>query len=197
MRLFRSDELLGIARETMEFILEACEDTHPNEYMGFLRAEDARKLDLDTDRSGQVITDVLVIPGTESNPVSATVRTNMKPNDVQSVGSVHSHPNGALRPSAADLATFGQGQVHIIVGAPYEWGDWRVFDNEGDPTTIDVLDVELPESHFFDFTQADIDRELEAEGVDARDAGIADAGDEDGNGQEDADDGDDSTGWLR
>ncbi len=198
MRLFRSDELLGIARETMEFILEACEDTHPNEYMGFLRAEDARKLDLDTDRSGQVITDVLVIPGTESNPVSATVRTNMKPNDVQSVGSVHSHPNGALRPSAADLATFGQGQVHIIVGAPYEWGDWRVFDNEGDPTTIDVLDVDLPESHFFDFTQADIDRELEAEGVDVDTATDVENGETHRSDRDDdANDGDDAGGWLR
>lgn len=162
MRLFRSKDLLGIARETMDFILEACEDTHPNEYMGFLRTEDARKLDLD--RSGQVITDVLVIPGTESNPVSATVRSTMKPNDLRSVGSVHSHPNGVLHPSDADLATFGQGEVHIIVGAPYGWSDWKAFDNDGRSTTLDVLDVDLPESHFFDFTQADIDRELREEG---------------------------------
>ncbi|MGM0371731.1 MAG: Mov34/MPN/PAD-1 family protein [Halobacteriota archaeon] len=162
MRLFRSSELLGIARETMEFTLEACEATHPNEYMGFLRAEDASKLGLD--RTGQVITDVLVIPGTESSPVSASVRSHMKPNDMRSVGSVHSHPNGVLQPSDADLATFGQGQVHIIVGAPYGWGDWKVFDNEGRQTTIEVLDIELPEEHFFDFTQAEIDAELAAEG---------------------------------
>ena len=162
MGLFRSSELLGIARETMEFTLEACEATHPNEYMGFLRAEDARKLDLD--RDGQVITDVLVIPGTESSPVRASVRSHMKPNDVRSVGSVHSHPNGVLSPSDADLATFGQGQVHIIVGAPYGWGDWKAFDNQGQPTTLDVLDVELPEEYFFDFTQAEIDAELAAEG---------------------------------
>jgi proteasome lid subunit RPN8/RPN11 len=162
MRLFRSSELLGIARETLEFVLEASEETHPDEYMGFLRAEDARKLGLD--RHGQVITDVLVIPGTTSNPVSATVRTQMKPNDVQSVGSVHSHPNGVLRPSDADLATFGQGEVHIIVGAPYDRGDWRAFDNGGEPTTLDVLDVDLPEERFFDFTQEDIDAELLSEG---------------------------------
>jgi len=49
MRLFRSDELLGIARETMEFVLEASEESHPDEYMGFLRTDDARKLDLDRD----------------------------------------------------------------------------------------------------------------------------------------------------
>jgi len=34
MRLFRSSEILGIARETLEFALEASEATHPNEYMG-------------------------------------------------------------------------------------------------------------------------------------------------------------------
>ncbi|WP_136601655.1 Mov34/MPN/PAD-1 family protein [Salinigranum halophilum] len=161
MRLFRSSDLLGIARETMEFILEACEDTHPNEYMGFLRAEDARTLDLD--RSGQVITDILVVPGTESSPVSATVKSHMKPNDLKSVGSVHSHPNGVLRPSDADLDTFGQGDVHIIVGAPYGWGNWKAFDNQGEPTHLDVLDVELPDDRFFDFTQEDIDAELERE----------------------------------
>jgi proteasome lid subunit RPN8/RPN11 len=162
MRLFRSSELLGIARETLEFVLEACEETHPDEYMGFLRADDARKIGLD--RSGQVITDVLVIPGTVSNPVSATVKTNMKPNDLSSVGSVHSHPNGVLQPSSADLSTFGQGRVHLIVGAPYGRDDWRAFDNRGDPTTLDVLDVDLPEDEFFDFTQEDIDAELVAEG---------------------------------
>jgi proteasome lid subunit RPN8/RPN11 len=162
MRLFRSSELLGIARETLEFVLEASEETHPNEYMGFLRADDARKLGLD--RSGQVITNVLVIPGTTSNPVSATVKTSMKPNDVSSVGSVHSHPNGVLRPSDADLSTFGQGNVHIIVGAPYGRDDWRAFDNQGKRTTLDVIDVDLPEDQFFDFTQADIDAELLDEG---------------------------------
>ncbi|WP_248897043.1 Mov34/MPN/PAD-1 family protein [Haloplanus halobius] len=162
MRLFRSSELLGIARETLEFVLDASEETHPNEYMGFLRAEDARKFDLD--REGQLITDVLVIPGTVSNPVSATVKTNMKPNDVRSVGSVHSHPNGALQPSSQDLATFGQGSVHMIVGAPYGPDDWRAFDNEGEPRTLNVIDIDLPDEQFFDFTQDDIDAELRAEG---------------------------------
>jgi len=158
MRLFRSSEILGIARDTLEFALEASEESHPNEYMGFLRAEDARKLGLD--KKGQVITDVLVIPGTESNPMSATVQTSMIPNDVKSVGSVHSHPNGVLRPSDADLSTFYKGDVHIIIGAPYGWGDWRVFDSNGEQRSLEVLDVSLPEEHFFDFTQEDIDKEL-------------------------------------
>jgi proteasome lid subunit RPN8/RPN11 len=156
MRLFRSKEVVGIADDALSFALEASAETHPDEYMGLLRGEDARRLGVD--RDGIVVTDVLVIPGTTSNSVSATVRTSQIPNDRNAVGSVHSHPNGVLRPSDADLATFGSGRVHIIIGAPYGRDDWRAFDRNGDPRELDVLDVDLedPEA-FFDFTQADLD----------------------------------------
>jgi proteasome lid subunit RPN8/RPN11 len=164
MRLFRSGEILGIAEQALEFALEASEDAHPNEYMGLLRGESARNVGLE--RDGTVITDVLVIPGTESNPVSATVKTNMVPNDMRAAGSVHSHPNGVLRPSDADLQTFNKGKVHIIVGAPYGKTDWKAFDQEGNPRDLDVLDIDLPEEEFFDFTQADIDAELRDEEFD-------------------------------
>ena len=87
----------------------------------------------------------------------------MVPNDLQAVGSVHSHPNGVLRPSDADLRTFGKGKVHIIVGAPYRRGDWQAFDNRGEPTTLDVLDVEPSDQEFFDITQEEIDQELRDE----------------------------------
>ena len=158
MPLFRSGEILGIAESALEFALAASEESHPNEYMGMLRGEDASKLGLDED--GTVLTDVLVIPGTESNPVSATVKTNMIPNDMRAAGSVHSHPNGVLQPSDADLATFGKGKVHIIIGAPYGWDDWQAFDRDGERIDLRVLDVEPPEEAFFDFDQADIDAEL-------------------------------------
>jgi len=158
MRLFRSGGILGIAESALEFALEASKEAHPDEYMGLLRGEDARKLGLNED--GTVLTDVLVIPGTESNPVSATVKTNMVPNDMRAAGSIHSHPNGVLRPSDADLGAFGKGKVHIIVGAPYGWDDWQAFDREGERIDLDVIDVEPPEDSFFDFDQTDIDREL-------------------------------------
>ncbi|RQG89985.1 proteasome protein [Natrarchaeobius halalkaliphilus] len=157
--LFRSNEILGIAEETLEFAIESSEASHPAEYMGFLRGTEAHRLELD--RDGLVITDILVVPGTESNSVSATVRTSQIPNDVKALGSVHSHPNGVIRPSDADLETFGRGSVHIIIGAPYGRTDWKAFDSQGRPTNLNVIDVALPESEdFFDFTQADIDEEL-------------------------------------
>jgi proteasome lid subunit RPN8/RPN11 len=162
MRLFRPGEVLGIAEETLEFVLEASARTHPNEYMGLLRGEAASDLGLDAD--GTILTEVLVIPGTESNPVSATVKTSMVPNDRRAAGSVHSHPNGVLRPSDADLSAFGRGSVHIIVGAPYCREDWVAFDREGNERDLEVIDVDVaPEERFFDFTQEDIDAELDEE----------------------------------
>lgn len=159
MGLFRSRELLGIAADTLEFARSAAAETHPNEYMGLLRSQPTDELDLDD--AGSVITDVLVIPATESNPVSATVKTSLVPNDMRAAGSIHSHPNGVLRPSTEDRATFGKGDAHIILGAPYGPDDWRAFDREGDERDLPVLDVSLPDpEEFFDFTQADIDEEL-------------------------------------
>jgi proteasome lid subunit RPN8/RPN11 len=164
MGLFRSGEIIGIAEPALEFALAASEDTHPNEYMGLLRGDEASKLGLD--RDGTVLSDVLVIPGTKSDPTSATLKTNMIPNDMRAAGSIHSHPNGVLQPSDADLATFGRGDVHIIVGYPYGFDDWQAFDNEGDPIDLPVLDVEPPEETFFDFDQTDIDQELREEEFD-------------------------------
>lgn len=163
MGLFGKPPVVGIAGETLSFVLNAASETHPREYMGFLRAEPASEVGLDLD--GRVITDVLVVPGTTSDTSSARVQTIMQPNATRSVGSVHSHPSGVLRPSDADLATFRRGDIHIIVGKPYEWTDWQAFDSEGEPMELDVLDADLgvDDEDFFGITQADIDRELAAE----------------------------------
>lgn len=105
-----------------------------------------------------MITDVLVIPGTESNPVSATMKTSMIPNDRQALGSVHSHPNGVLQPSAEDLQSFHRGDVHIIIGAPYGRTDWQAFDTDGEPVDLRVLDVELPDNEaLLPFDERDLD----------------------------------------
>lgn len=156
--LFRPAEVVGIARETIDFARESAQATHPDEYMGLLRGTPASDLGLGAD--GQVITDVLVIPGTTSSPVSATLKSFLVPNEVSSLGSIHSHPNGVLRPSDEDVRTFGSGVVHVILGHPYGPDDWRAFDREGRPTDLKVVDVDLPDPEdFFDFTQADLDGE--------------------------------------
>ncbi len=160
MGLFRSETVLGIAEETLRFAREAAEDTHPNEFMGLLRAEEAQSLGVDLD--GTIITEILFVPGTSSSPVRATMNEQQVANDRDAVGSIHSHPNGALRPSDTDLSTFGKGSVHIILGAPYGPTDWKAYDRSGERCSLRVFDVSLPDpaEQFFDVTQEDIDREL-------------------------------------
>lgn len=156
MELFRSSEIIGIAKETLDFVRDAAADTHPNEYMGLLRGEPATELGLNS--TGLVITEILVIPGTSSNSTSATMKSSMIPNDLRSLGSVHSHPSGVLQPSDTDRKTFGKGNVHIILGAPYGPDDWQAFDKNANPRDLRVIDVDLPDPEdFFHFTESDLD----------------------------------------
>ncbi|MDZ7688138.1 MAG: Mov34/MPN/PAD-1 family protein [Halobacteriales archaeon] len=153
MGLFRSSPVLGIAEETLEFILETCADTHPNEFMGLLRAEEASRLEFrePSPGKGRVITDVLVIPGTKSGETMATLRSDMVPTNVGGLGTVHSHPSGSTRPSNEDLRTFSKkGKRHIIVGSPYDRGSWQCYNTKGEPVELPVLDVKFEDENPFE-----------------------------------------------
>jgi len=119
---------MKIARETLQFILEVCKSSAPREFAGMLSAE------------GDVITEVIVVPGTESSDESAIMQLFMLPN-IHTVGSVHSHPTGNNTPSDADLELFDKkGLVHIIVGAPYDMKNWTCYDKDGNPIKLEVVD---------------------------------------------------------
>lgn len=121
----------GIARDTMYFILEVCRSTMPREFAGLLRAEEG------------IITEVLMLPGTESSSKSALIRMYMLPN-MSIVGSVHSHPSPNIRPSTADRIFFSKtGDCHIIVGLPFDKDSWACYDRTGTPRRLPLLDVEL------------------------------------------------------
>ncbi|MFB6082049.1 MAG: Mov34/MPN/PAD-1 family protein [Halanaeroarchaeum sp.] len=160
MRFGSRPPVVGIAEDTLTFARAAATDALPNEFMGVMQATDADELGLD--ERGMVVTDVMVIPATKTGRTSASMRKHLVPNDRHAVGSIHSHPSGSVRPSDQDLQTFGSGVVHVIMGAPFGPEDWQAYDKQGDPRDLPVLDVALPDPEsFFDFTQEDIDRELQ------------------------------------
>ena len=122
---------MKIARETLQFILEVCKSSAPREFAGMLSAE------------GDVITEVIVVPGTESSDESAVMQLFMLPN-IHTVGSVHSHPSGNTRPSDADLELFSRkGFVHMIVGAPFGLKNWSCYDKDGAPIKLEVVEYEF------------------------------------------------------
>ena len=89
----RSRKVRGIARDTLKFILEASRSSLPAEFAGLLQVDD------------EIITEVLILPGTENSRMSALIRLYMLPN-MQVAGSAHSHPSGALLPSEPDIQFF-------------------------------------------------------------------------------------------
>jgi proteasome lid subunit RPN8/RPN11 len=64
----------------------------------------------------------------------------MMPLDTHLAGSAHSHPNGVLCPSDADIRFFPRtGRFHLIIGYPYRETDWQCFTADGRPCEMEVL----------------------------------------------------------
>ncbi len=128
-------QVKGIARYTLEFILEVSASSHPKEFRGLL---------YETDR---IITEV-DIPIDQSKNVNEVMDLFTIHVDTHTVGSALSHPSGGLEPSEADIRAFMQsgGDYHIIVCYPYDATNWACYDRSGNRRELPVLDVEPEES---------------------------------------------------
>ncbi len=124
---------MKIARDTLKFILEVSKSSAPREFAGMLSSD------------GDVITDVVIVPGTESSDESAVMQLFMLPN-IHTIGTVHSHPSGNPAPSSADLELFDKkGRYHIIVASPFTLSSWRCYNNRGETVKLEVVDYEFKE----------------------------------------------------
>lgn len=131
-------QIQGIARDALDFILEASRSSMPSEFAGLLQAD------------GEIITEVIILPGTESSRMSALIRLYMLPN-MQIIGSAHSHPSSNIRPSVEDIRFFSRtGDYHIIAGPPFDETSWACYDSLGQRRRLDVVDVEFDDSYFED-----------------------------------------------
>ena len=120
----------GITRHALESALASARSALPNEFGAVLRA----------DPPG-VISELLLVPGGTAGRRHANFHLYMLPADLSVVGTVHSHPSGALHPSGADLHLFRSwGLRHLILGAPYGPGSWRAYDGNGRETTLEVVE---------------------------------------------------------
>jgi proteasome lid subunit RPN8/RPN11 len=120
----------AISRRALTSALASARSAYPNEFGGVLRA----------DPPG-VIGELLLLPGTTAGRRHANFHLYMLPADLTVVGTVHSHPSGALHPSDADTRLFRSwGRRHLILGAPYGPGSWRAYDGNGAETHLTVVE---------------------------------------------------------
>lgn len=121
-----------IKREALEFLLGASRSLYPREFIGFLRAK------------GNVITEVIVLPGSVYGEGFALSSDHMAPLDNSIIGSVHSHPASSNKPSKGDLHFFGKkGGVNLIAKYPYESiNDVAAYDNHGRKVELKPLLLE-------------------------------------------------------
>jgi len=134
----RKKKVRGIARDTLRFILEASRSSLPVEFAGLLQTDE------------EIITEVLILPGTENSRMSALVRLYMLPN-MQVAGSVHSHPSGDLRPSEPDIIFFSRtGDYNIIAGPPFDEHSWVCYNAAGEKRDLPILDVQFKDDGFDD-----------------------------------------------
>jgi proteasome lid subunit RPN8/RPN11 len=117
-----------IDREALEFIFKAARFNHPKEFAGVLRA------------TGDVITEVLLLPGTLSSTESALLRLHMLPIDPSVCGTVHSHPSSGPLPSPDDFQFFDKFEaIHLIVAFPYTQSSWKAYNHRGEEIRLEVI----------------------------------------------------------
>jgi proteasome lid subunit RPN8/RPN11 len=118
----------GIRQSLISLLLEMGRESHPNEFVGLIREQDG------------IMEELNLLPGTIGRGDSASLLYDMMPLDTHLAGSAHSHPNGVLRPSNADISFFPRtGRYHLIIGFPYGKSDWRCFTADGEPFSMDVI----------------------------------------------------------
>lgn len=117
-----------IESETLQFLLHACRNVHPDEFAGFLR-----------EKKG-VITEVLLVPGTLFGRGGSVVNRWMLPIDSSVCGTAHSHPSSNVTPSPSDLRFFSMfGKCHAIVGFPYTEQTVQFYTRKGTPLEYKVI----------------------------------------------------------
>jgi len=128
MSLFKRKKIRGIRRRTLNMIMESSKDAYPNEFAAGMREIDG------------VISELILVPGTISGPMSAILKLHSLPIDYSIIGVVHSHPGPSCNPSSEDLEMFGRyGRLHIIVCQPFDLESWKAYNSSGDEIELEII----------------------------------------------------------
>ncbi len=119
-----------LSQSMLVSILESAREALPREIILLLRGK-VRKDRIE-------ITDLVIPPLATQGRGFSSFPLRMLPIDFSLIGSVHSHPSGALKPSTQDL-NHAFGRIIMIVGYPFSGvGSVVVFDHSGEKIPLRV-----------------------------------------------------------
>ena len=113
---------LKVTNELIEGFLVYSRAIHPKEMVLLLSGKIGEYIEVD---------EVVVPPSAIHGQGFSTFQPNKIPFDHSILGTAHSHPSGALKPSVYDLNHF-YGRIMVIVSYPYQSAaDIAIFDGKG------------------------------------------------------------------
>ncbi len=119
---------MKIRKGVIELVMESSKSSLPNEFAALLKAK------------RDIIYEIALLPGTISGDRSAIMQLWNRPIDLNYVGTIHSHPSGLIYPSDDDRSLYSKfGNIHIIVGYPFNLHSWRAFNNEGAEIEVEMV----------------------------------------------------------
>ena len=122
--------MVRIKRNTVEDIAQAARNTYPDEFIALIG-----------DGGGNGIIDELVVLPSTYGRTFSSIRIDLLPFDRSVLGSVHSHPSPNATPSDADLRVFKKtGEIHLIIGYPFNLESVNAFNAAGKQLELDVVE---------------------------------------------------------
>ncbi|VVC00843.1 putative metalloprotease [uncultured archaeon] len=118
----------AIRQGTLESIIMVARKVYPDEFFSMLGG------------AGGIIEELVIVPA-EFGEDSVVYRHDLVPFDKKIIGTVHSHPGKWASPSEDDLESFRKaGEVHLIIGYPYDLNTIKAFDTKGNKITLKVVE---------------------------------------------------------
>jgi proteasome lid subunit RPN8/RPN11 len=124
------DKYVSVKRPVIESTLNYARACHPKEGILLLKGK--------TSKDRIVVEEVEIPPLSIRGSGFSNFPLYMLPIDFSIVGTMHSHPSGALRPSVADMNHF-YGRIMIIVAYPYKSEqDIIMLNGEGNAINFEI-----------------------------------------------------------
>lgn len=111
-------------------LLQACVNTHPNEFFAFLGKD-----------KDNIVNHFVIVPIFYTSQDSVSYRTDTLPMDSSIAGTIHSHPGLNYKPSKADLHSFEKkGFIHLIITYPYNsFNSIHAFSKNGKEIGFEII----------------------------------------------------------